>query len=108
MAEAILVLNAGSSSLKFSVFLTADSGLELWLRGQAEALQTAPRFTAEDAAGKSIAERTWEKGEALGHEAALAHLVEFLRTHGAGHRVTAVGHRVVHGGVEFSEPIRVT
>src|SRR5215510_4432225 len=100
MAETILVLNAGSSSLKFSVFLSTDAGLELWLRGQAEALQTEPRFTAEDASGKSVSERAWKKGEALGHEAALSHLVDFLRTRTVQHQLAAVGHRVVHGGVE--------
>ena len=108
MAEAILVLNAGSSSLKFSVFVSSDDVLELWLRGQIEALQTTPRFTAEDASGKSVSERTWKEGEPLGHEAALSHLVDFLRTRTGQHRLVAVGHRVVHGGVEFSEPIRVT
>jgi acetate kinase len=108
MAEAILVLNAGSSSLKFSVFLSAGAGLELWLHGQVEALQTAPRFEAEDATGKSVSGRTWKEGEALGHEAALSYLVDFLRARTGEHRLAAVGHRVVHGGVEFSEPVRVT
>jgi len=108
MAEAILVLNAGSSSLKFSVFLSGDASVEPWLHGQAEGLQTAPRFTAEDASGKSLAEHTWKKGQALGHEAALSHLVDFLRARAGEHRLVAVGHRVVHGGVEFSEPTRVT
>ena len=79
MSEAILVLNAGSSSLKFSVFLSGDGTLELWLGGQAEALQTAPRFTVKDASGKLVAERVWKQGETLGHDAALSHLVDFLR-----------------------------
>jgi len=108
MSEAILVLNAGSSSLKFSVFLSGNGGLELWLGGQAEALQTAPRFTVKDASGKSVAERLWKQGETLGHDAALSHLVDFLRARSGDHRLAAVGHRVVHGGVEFSEPTRVT
>src|SRR5215470_16772568 len=108
MAQAILVLNAGSSSLKFSVFLVGDAGLDPWLHGQVEALQTAPRFTAEDASGKSLPERTRKEPEALGHEAALSRIVDFLRERTGEHRLAAVGHRVVHGGVEFSEPTRVT
>ncbi len=48
---AIAVLNAGSSSVKFSVFLEKDGGLELALRGQAEAIHTAPRFAAKDSGG---------------------------------------------------------
>jgi len=108
MADAILVLNAGSSSLKFSVFLARDGALELSLRGQAEGLYTAPRFVARDASGADVAERLWKDGESIGHEGAIAHLVEFLRGSSGGHRLVAVGHRVVHGGVDFSEPTRVT
>ncbi len=108
MAEAILVLNAGSSSVKFSVFLTKGAELELWLRGQAEGLLTAPRFVVKDADGKVVSERSWKEGESLGHEGAVSHLIDFLRSNRAEDRLVAVGHRVVHGGLEYSEPIRVT
>ena len=108
MAEAILVLNAGSSSLKFSVFRSGSAELELSLRGQAEGLTTAARFTAQDASGKSLSERVWKEGEPLGQEGAVSHLVEFLRGNLGEHRLVAVGHRVVHGGLQFSEPVRVT
>jgi acetate kinase len=108
MAEAILVLNAGSSSVKFSVFLTKGAELELWLRGQAEGLLTAPRFVVKDAGGKVVSERSWKEGESLGHEGAVSHLIDFLRSNRAEDRLVAVGHRVVHGGLEYSEPIRVT
>ena len=108
MAEAILVLNAGSSSLKFSVFRSGGAELELSLRGQTEGLTTTPRFTAQDASGKSLSERVWKEGEPLGQEGAVSHLVDFLRGNLGEHRLVAVGHRVVHGGLEFSEPVRVT
>jgi acetate kinase len=108
MAQAILVLNAGSSSLKFSVFLNQGVELELWLRGQAEGLYTAPKFAAKDAAGNAVAERRWEEGESIGHQGAISHLIEFLQASKGDHRLIAVGHRVVHGGVEFSEPTRLT
>ena len=108
MAETILVLNAGSSSVKFSVFLSNGAELELWVRGQAEGLFTAPRFMAKDAGGKVVSERSWKEGESLGHEGAISHLIDFLRSSRGEHRLVAVGHRVVHGGVEYSEPTRVT
>jgi len=108
MADAILVINAGSSSLKFSVFLCRGTELEPSLRGQVEGLNTSPRFTAKDAAGRSISERVWKEGESLGHEGAVSHLIDFLRSTGGGQRLVAVGHRVVHGGLEYSEPTRVT
>src|SRR4029453_14527886 len=108
MAEAILVLNAGSSSGKFSAFLTKGAELELWLRGQAEGLLTAPRFVVKDAGGKVVSERSWKEGESLGHEGAVSPLIDFPRSNRAEDRLVAVGHRVVHGGLEYSEPIRVT
>ncbi|HVP60517.1 MAG TPA: acetate/propionate family kinase [Myxococcaceae bacterium] len=108
MAQAILVLNAGSSSLKFSVYLARGAELELWLRGQAEGLYTAATFVAKDAAGDPVSEYRWEEGETIGHEGAISHLFEFLRSRRGDHRLIAVGHRVVHGGMEFSQPTRVT
>ncbi len=107
MIDAILVLNAGSSSIKFSVFAQGGSELELAFRGQLERLYTAPRFSAENAAGTSLGTRKWDEGTRLGHEGAVAHLADFLREHRESYRLTAVGHRVVHGGLDFSEPVLI-
>lgn len=103
MHDAILVLNAGSSSLKFSLYAE-----ELVASGQVEAISTKPRFVARNAAGKPVAERDWPAGTKLGHEGALAHIVDWLKAaHGAEHRLAAVGHRVVHGGPDYAAPVRV-
>jgi len=67
MSDAIAVLNAGSSSIKFSLFTGAD--LDLMLRGQAEAIHTAPRFVAKDPAGATLSSRSWDDGRPLGHTA---------------------------------------
>ena len=104
MADTILVLNAGSSSLKFSVFRDGESP-ELLLRGRLEGLLTAPRFVAKDGAGHTVGEQSWKAGTRLGHQGA----VEFLFRWGrgavpAGHRIAAAGHRVVHGGVRYGRP----
>ena len=104
MAEAIAVLNAGSSSLKFSVF---DEALQLVLRGQIEAIYTAPRFAAKDAGGKTVAEKSWGEGAKLGHAGALEHLVAFVREHLGGNRLAGIGHRVVHGGMQYTQPVQV-
>jgi acetate kinase len=108
MSDAILVLNAGSSSVKFSLFLLRGKELDLWLHGQTERLSTTPVFTAKDAEGKTVSERRWDNGESLGHEGAIAHLVDFLRRSMGSHRLVGIGHRVVHGGPDFSEPVRIT
>ena len=108
MSEAIVVLNAGSSSFKFSLFGASGRDLKLVARGQAEGLYTAPRFAAKDDRGKVLDEKVWGEGVALGHDGALDHLVAFLRTHSDGYRIVGVGHRVVHGGLEYSQPARMT
>jgi acetate kinase len=107
MTDAIGVLNAGSSSLKFSLFEVRDGALALALRGQAEGLYTSPRFVAKDASGVTVAEQSWGDGVELGHEGALEHLLGVVRATMAGHTLIGVGHRVVHGGTEYAQPVRV-
>src|SRR6476646_81006 len=108
MSDAILVLNAGSSSIKFSLFADDRDELALVAGGQMAAIHTAPQFVARDASGGKVAEKRWPAQTKLGHEAALAHIVEWLKTtHGERHRLAAVGHRVVHGGAEHAAPVRV-
>jgi hypothetical protein len=74
MARAIAVLNAGSSSLKFAIFLDLDGRLQLLFRGQVEGLFTAPRFLVHDAAGATVGRLDWPEGTCLGHEGAIEHL----------------------------------
>jgi acetate kinase len=108
MTDAILVLNAGSSSLKFSVFLDrAPAEPQLALRGQIEGILTKPSFAARDASGTTLAEG--ELGGAMqpGHEGAVGFLLDWLEQRPGGQRLVAAGHRVVHGGLEFSAPVRV-
>ncbi len=108
MADAILVLNAGSSSLKFSVFLDADPPSPL-LRGQLEGLTTRPHFVARDAAGTVVGQREWASGTQLGHPGAIQFLFEWGRGGVLGsHRISSVGHRVGHGGQQFTHPVLVT
>ncbi|GAB3762514.1 acetate kinase [Ramlibacter monticola] len=107
MADAIVVLNAGSSSIKYSVFLLRGADMDLALRGQVEGLYTKPRFVAKDAAGELIAEKDWGEGVKLDHAGALDHLVPFVREHFKGDRLVAVGHRVVHGGMQYAAPVRI-
>jgi acetate kinase len=105
MPDALLILNAGSSSLKFSVFLDGDEPV-LILRGQFEELMTCPRFTARDATGAVAGNRQWAAGAELGHEQAIDFLLDWGREK-VGHRIVAVGHRIVHGGVKFTEPVLI-
>jgi len=107
MSAAIGVLNAGSSSVKFSIFVEVGAELHLQVRGQIERLFTAPHFVAKSADGTLLAEQDWDSGTKLGHDGALDHLLGFLRQQQGSMTLAGVGHRVVHGGMEYSKPVRV-
>jgi acetate kinase len=114
VTEAILVLNAGSSSIKFSLFGVGESGLVPEVHGQIEEILTAPRFEVRDASGSKPPARSWpqgaqpgQEGAQPGHEGALERILAFLREELKEHRLSAVGHRVVHGGQRFTGPVRV-
>ena len=108
MSDAIVVINAGSSSIKFSLFVARDAELALDLRGQIEGLYTAPHFVAKAPDGATRSERKWAEGEKLGHDGALAHLFGYLREELHDDHLIGVGHRVVHGGLEYSQPVIVS
>lgn len=107
MTDSLLILNAGSSSLKFSVFRNCDPP-ELLLRGQLAGLQSEPRFAVRNSSGKIVDEHEWPAGSTLSHEQAIEFLFDWgkHRQQGAPHLVGA-GHRVVHGGTKFVQPISV-
>ena len=107
MPAAILVLNAGSSSLKFSVYGTA-ADLPLRVAGNLEELQGHARFRAQDAHGAVVDTHTWPDAQPPGHDGAVAFLLDWLPARLDGDRLAAVGHRVVHGGVDYAAPVRVT
>src|SRR5262249_22426311 len=106
--DAILVLNAGSSSIKFSLYAAAGRELAPIASGQVAAIYTAPVFVAKDGQGRPAGERRWPAGADFGHEQAPAHIVDWIRhQYGGDLRVIAVGHRVTHGGAEHAAPTRV-
>jgi len=107
MADAIVVINAGSSSIKFSLFAVRGDDLVLDVGGQLEGIYTAPHFVATDPSGRVVAERKWSQGTQLGHTGAVEHLRRFLREELQEHQLIRVGHRVVHGGLAYRVPVRV-
>jgi acetate kinase len=111
VTDVILVLNAGSSSIKFSMFVVAGRGLSLALRyrGQIEGIGSDPRFFAADADGRCVVDQrvTSRRGDGADHEAALSMLHAWIAAHTDELRVAAVGHRVVHGGEQFAAPVLV-
>lgn len=104
MADALLVLNAGSSSLKFSLF--AAQSLDVRLHGEIEGIGGAAHFFARDSRNTLLGEKRWTGS--LHHAEALEFLLDFLPGAAAYDRMVAVGHRVVHGGRTFSGPVIVS
>jgi acetate kinase len=107
IADTLLVLNAGSSSLKFTVYtkLRGDGG-DVAANGQIEGIGSAPKFKARDGAGRVLVDET-VAGLTDGRSA-LDSLSKWLRSHFGDARVLGVGHRVVHGGAKYRAPVRVT
>jgi acetate kinase len=108
VADAVLTINAGSSSLKFSVYRVAEGDRpELAAKGQIEGIGTSPRFVAEDAAGQGLVDRRWPDDRTSGHAEFFRVLGGWLREHFSDIALLGVGHRVVHGGVDYAAPVRV-
>ncbi len=108
MDDYALVLNAGSSSLKFCVYRRPVA--ERWRlesRGQIEGIGTSPQLSAKDAQGEILTDNRLEDWVSDGR-AALDALAKWLRSKYGGARVLGVGHRVVHGGARYAEPVVVT
>jgi acetate kinase len=107
MSDAILVLNAGSSSLKFSLFeghiRPGSEGLVC--NGEFDGIGHRVHFAARDNAKKSVADRYLTEGTT--HEDVLATLLSWVEGQFPHHRLVAAGHRVVHGGSLFTAPIRI-
>ncbi|MBL0373593.1 acetate/propionate family kinase [Rhizobium sp. KVB221] len=103
--DAILVINAGSSSLKFEVF-GIERGLRKLVRGKMEGIGTTPHLSARDHAGTTMIDQAFSPSEVADLTAATRMVGGWLREKLSGNLV-AVGHRVVHGGPDYSKPIRV-
>lgn len=98
----ILTLNSGSSSIKFALFEAGVDPVER-VRGQIEGIGAMPHLTAE-AKGETLADEALGSGVA-GQQAALAAVLGFFEAHFSGVQISAVGHRIVHGGTDYAEPV---
>jgi acetate kinase len=107
MAEAVLTINAGSSSLKFSLYRVGDEGEPAAaLEGQIEGIGTEPHMKAKDAGGRNLVDRRWQD-QGMDHSAFFRVLGQWLREQLGDTKLAGVGHRVVHGGTEFTAPVRI-
>ncbi len=104
MSEYLLTLNAGSSSVKFSLFEVANKQTRLIASGEVERLQHDACFHA----GKTDCEiETWQLGR-VDHAEAISHVINWVNATFPAARIIAIGHRVVHGGLKYTRPVLIT
>ncbi|WP_298262187.1 acetate/propionate family kinase [uncultured Litoreibacter sp.] len=102
MSDIQLVLNAGSSSLKFAAYSNAQDAPVL--KGKVSGIGRAPEFSATGASADALGDMT----PATPHDEIVQRVLGWLTTHAEFGEITAVGHRVVHGGTKFSKPVLIT
>jgi acetate kinase len=108
MADLIIVLNAGSSSLKFTIYSAHGERPAALYDGQIEGIGTESRFKVKDGAGKVVEDKKWPPASPLDHEGAIDALFAWGRdVLKSSDRIVAVGHRVVHGGLDYTKPVVV-
>jgi len=107
MSDAILVLNAGSSSIKFSMFPGHERPTRQGVvcEGECEGIGHRVHFTAKDRTGVSLVDEYLIEGTT--HEDALAALLRWLEVHYLDDQLVAAGHRVVHGGSLYTAPVLI-
>jgi acetate kinase len=106
--KTVLVVNAGSSSLKFQIFDAGQSdGPVCAIKGQVDGIGTRPRLRAAKSNGESLIDQTYDPQQIRDLPAAIKITAEWLRTF-QGFDLVAVGHRVVHGGPEYDQPVLLT
>jgi acetate kinase len=109
MREGILVINAGSSSIKFSLYISEGHDAPmLSCKGQVEGINVAPHFIAKAPHGGVLNEQRWPDQPNLGHEALFKYMIEWIEAQLGDAELKAAGHRVVHGGSLYSQPMLIT
>lgn len=108
MTDAILAINAGSSSIKFALFAqaTALRNLRKLYSGHVDSIGAQARFRLTDASATD--ENTLEQAvTANNHAQALQIILDWLDEQTDILRLVAIGHRVVHGGLTYSQAVRI-
>ena len=106
--ETILVVNAGSSSLKFQIFEAGPGGhLTCVVKGQMDGIGTRPRLRAQRSDGQALIDQTYDSNQVRDLPAATKTAGDWLRTL-PDFNLVAVGHRVVHGGPDYDQPVLLT
>ncbi len=108
MTDAILVINAGSSSIKFAGYAPGGHDEPLFLgKGELEGIGSDPYFAVKNRQGEKVGEYDWPRGSPLGHADGIRHVLHWVAANAGHMRLLAVGHRMVFGGEAHTTPVRL-
>ena len=108
MSDALVVINAGSTSVKFGAYaIVGQATLTLIAQGEVSGMEAAPQFVAKSAAGKQLDAHQFGKGRGIDHQTALHFVITWLEKNIADMKVVAAGHRIVLGGTRFEAPVLI-
>lgn len=107
MSDAVLVLNSGSSSIKFGLFELSGTDPALLCKGLLDEHETTPRLIVKTPAGEDLFEKQ-RTGSDTDSDHLFADVLAFIEGHFGGRHLRAVGHRIVHGGPDYSGPAELT
>src|SRR4051794_22792683 len=107
MLNTVLVLNSGSSSIKFGLFDISTAEPTLLCKGLLDEHETKPRLVVKSPAGEDLFEKRREASDAASDHL-FADVLGFIEDRFGDHCLRAVGHRVVHGGPDYSAPVELT
>ena len=105
MTDAVITINQGSSSVKFSLYRADATGeLNEDFKGLLDGIGTSPKLVVKDRAGEQFFSHSWEEGGSEDHSSLFAYLLEWIKNYIGDTKVVAVGHRVVFGGQRYTSP----
>ena len=108
MTNAIIVINSGSTSLKFGAYAVSGADTPpLLCQGEIEGMEDDPRFAVSNASGKQWDTHAWGKDRPIDHKTALQFVITWLEANIAGLKVAAAGHRIVLGGSRYAAPVQI-
>ncbi|MFK4509475.1 acetate/propionate family kinase [Bradyrhizobium daqingense] len=107
MSDMVLVLNAGSSSIKFGLFELTAAGPALLCNGLVDEHEAMPRLMVKSPAGEDLFEKRRDASDTDGGHL-FADVLAFIEERFGARRLRAVGHRIVHGGPDYSGPVVLT
>ncbi|AEP31507.1 acetate/propionate family kinase [Brumicola nitratireducens] len=109
MTDAILVLNAGSSSIKFAIYAHTNVRSPALMSGKVINLSHTPQFLANGVDGRPLPQKNMMTfDETTTHENIVSWLLGWVEHENQGYTIRCVGHRVVHGGRDYAKPILLT